>query len=338
MTTRTIKWLAAFFFLAALLGCAGYPVKEQKARDMLNRALLLYQAGESDAADKLLSDIKDNLGDTSAATEAIRMLLGQSPEDYGRIPCAPSECMDAILGAAVTRAEKIGTAEAKKDVINLAVLLGKYAGDGEMPSFSPDFDDFDEYLEESTVEDGPDPALDAVKNAFVAAMALFLENPKAVATVAELAKYGFEVPSGVTLQISDGREKSLAISAWSEKGSIAYSIDSEGLVTETPRPGAAKPGMGEEGGKAFDFRQADKLALSDLKNAYVAAQVYFVDGPSGAVTLDLLKKNGLKVSEGVTVTVEDGREESLSIAAQHEKGKTVFRMDDSGTISEETKK
>ena len=342
MSKRKGKWVIACLCIVTVIGCAGYPVKERKARDMLNRALLLYQQGESESADVMLSDIRDNYADTAAATEAIRMLLGQEPGDYAKTPCAPAECMDAILDAAVDRAEKIGTSEAKKDVITLAVLLGKYVGDGEMPSFPPSLDDYDEdYTEgESGDERVSDPALETVKNAYMAAMAFFLDKPKGVATLTELEDYGFEVPAGVTFKISDGREKNLAITAWSEKGLTVYSIDAEGEITETLLPGAERPTKGGEGPRPgpVEAVKADKTAESDIKNAYVAAQIFFVDNPKGQVTLERLREAGFRASEGVTAVVEKGGEDSLSIKTWHEKGATVFHIDAAGGITREPRK
>lgn len=343
MTARFFKWVAACLCLAFMAGCAGYPVKERDAREMLNRALLLYQEGESENADRLLLDIKDNYADTAAATEAIRMLLGQNVEDYGKIPCSTADCMDRILEAAVEQAEKTGTSEAKRDVITLAVLLGKYAGDGEMPSFPAGLDDYDEGYPEDEADDErslSDPALETLKNAYMAAMAFFLDKPGSVATLPALEEYGLRVPRGVSLIIADGREENLSIRSFREEGDKIYSIDSEGVITEGPRPGAERPKRGDEGhrtGHALSV-MADKTAEADLKSAYVAAQVFFIDSPQGPATLKSLAECGFKASEGVTVTVEKGGEDDLSISARHEKGATVFRIDASGGITREPKK
>lgn len=343
MTARFFKWIAACVCLAFMAGCAGYPVKERDARDMLNRALLLYQEGESENADRILSDIKDNYADTAAATEAIRMLLGQNVEEYGKIPCPTAECMDRILDAAVEQAEKIGTSEAKREVITLAVLLGKYAGDGEIPSFPPGLDDYDEdYPEDEAGDERPvsDPALEALKNAYMAAMAFFLDKPGGVATLPALEEYGLTVPRGVSLIIADGREENLSIKSFREEGVKIYSIDSEGVITEAPRPGAERPRRGDEDDRTVIALpiMADKTAESDLKNAYVAAQVFFIDSPKGSVTLKSLAECGFRASEGVTVTVEKGGEADLSISAWHDKGATLFRIDAAGGITREPKK
>lgn len=343
---RIAKCLAAFLCLAVITGCAGYPVKEQKARDMLNRALLLQNDGESESADKLLTDIRDNYADTSAATDAIRMLTGVGPKGPGQAPCDTSDCIDSILETAAKRAEEDGTYESARDILTLAVLLGKYAGDGEMPDLPGSLGDDGEDEDEGgawgmrEVKPREDPALSTVKNAYMAAMAFFLDKPGSVAALPDLGEYGFEVPPGVTFNIADGHEKSFSVSAFSEKGDKVYSVDAEGGISEVARPGMEAPAKGDEGASEEPVRTGkfDSEAESEIKGAYVAAQIFFLENPKKEASLEGLKKYGFKQSAGVTVLVEDGGEDSLSIKTWHEKGSIVFSIDAAGEIKRAPRK
>ena len=74
-------------------------------------------------------------------------------------------------------------------------------------------------------------------------------------------------------------------------------------------------------------------AVSDLKNAYTAAQIYFGDYPSGVLDETVLNEYGFKSTDKVDLTVNDGSEDGLNITAFHQAGDKTYTMDSAGVIS-----
>jgi len=81
----------------------------------------------------------------------------------------------------------------------------------------------------------------------------------------------------------------------------------------------------------------DDSAISDLKNAYIAAQTNFVDFPNRSINLNLLYEAGFIKSEGVVIQIYDGTQENLSISAYHVDGDKIYFVDATGDIIEEQK-
>ena len=81
-------------------------------------------------------------------------------------------------------------------------------------------------------------------------------------------------------------------------------------------------------------RGYDSSTVSDLKNAYTAAQIYFGDHPSGALDETDLGQYGFRSTKEVTITVMDGTEDGLTITANHKASSKVYTLDSAGTISE----
>lgn len=77
----------------------------------------------------------------------------------------------------------------------------------------------------------------------------------------------------------------------------------------------------------------DAAANADIKNAYTAAQSYFSDYTSGAVTPATLTAYGFKSTANVQLTVADGTQSGLSLQTKHLSGAKTYTMDASGTIS-----
>jgi len=87
---------------------------------------------------------------------------------------------------------------------------------------------------------------------------------------------------------------------------------------------------------AYKKRGYNSTAVSDVRNAYAAAQLYFSDKPEGTVTKDLLLSNGLRTSSGVTVAVSASKDTqaTLEITAKHTNGDLTYKIDKTGAITQ----
>ena len=86
---------------------------------------------------------------------------------------------------------------------------------------------------------------------------------------------------------------------------------------------------------AYRKRSYNSAANSDIKNAYTAAQAYFTDYPSGAVTLAKLTAGGYQQTDYVTLTVLTGSpQDSLKMQTSHASGDKTYTVDDGGSIGE----
>lgn len=85
----------------------------------------------------------------------------------------------------------------------------------------------------------------------------------------------------------------------------------------------------------YDYRQRgyDATANADAKNAYIAAQAYFKDYPTGTVSLSKLTSYGFVQSSKVTLKVLSGSQSNLKITAFHTKGSMIYTIDSDGNIS-----
>ena len=82
---------------------------------------------------------------------------------------------------------------------------------------------------------------------------------------------------------------------------------------------------------AYRIRAFNAAATTDAKNAYTAAQAYFVDYPTQDVTTTLLLNYGLNTSEGVTVTASGGVTD-VSIESSHSEGDKTYTIDVTGNM------
>jgi len=75
-------------------------------------------------------------------------------------------------------------------------------------------------------------------------------------------------------------------------------------------------------------------AKSSLKNAYDAAQAFYIDSPSGTVTGAILQNYGYTPGANVNVNVVDGSLAGLSMTASYNQpGSQTYSIDNIGTIS-----
>ncbi len=81
-------------------------------------------------------------------------------------------------------------------------------------------------------------------------------------------------------------------------------------------------------------RGYDSSTVSDLKNAFSAAQLYFSDYPGSSVDPTLLVQYGYRISSNVSLEiVGDGTETEFTLTASHPSGSKTFTIDSEGNIS-----
>ena len=82
-------------------------------------------------------------------------------------------------------------------------------------------------------------------------------------------------------------------------------------------------------------RGYDATSNSDAKNAYTAAQAYFTDYPSGAVTVAKILTYGYVQSGDVSTTINtaDDLQADLEIKTNHTSGSKLYTIDSAGAIT-----
>ena len=84
---------------------------------------------------------------------------------------------------------------------------------------------------------------------------------------------------------------------------------------------------------AYRQRSYNSGANSDVKNAYTAAQAYFVDYPTISLTSAHLITGGLKQTQNVTVAVSNGTMGAMTFTTIHGTGNRSFNVDQEGVIT-----
>ena len=80
-------------------------------------------------------------------------------------------------------------------------------------------------------------------------------------------------------------------------------------------------------------RGYDSSAVSDLKNAFTAAQLFFTDNPGSDVDPAVLEQYGYRTSPKVELVIGDPSETAFSLTASHPSGSKTFTIDSEGNIS-----
>ena len=194
-----------------------------------------------------------------------------------------------------------------------------------------------------------------VKFAYTAAQAYLTNNPNGTLTLSLLEQNGFNKSEGVLVNIVNGHQNSLEITARHENGNETYQVDANGNITagveaannnkpvSTPAPATSEEDSKERNdetccGTLADIdiktlKAPDLAAIADLKNAYTIAMAYFANNPKGKLTLPLLTRNGFKKSAGVTVEIVDGSLGDLLLTSVHNEGGTfVYSTGPNGVI------
>jgi len=73
-------------------------------------------------------------------------------------------------------------------------------------------------------------------------------------------------------------------------------------------------------------------ANSDIKNAFTSAQAYFIDEPTGTVSVAALTGAGYRQTTNVTITT-GGTQATLSITTFHSAGDRTYTADSEGVIT-----
>jgi len=84
---------------------------------------------------------------------------------------------------------------------------------------------------------------------------------------------------------------------------------------------------------SYRKRQFDISANACLESAYGSSRRYFTDNPQGSVTIADMERYGFSQITGVTLTIVDGKQDSLKLNAWHEGGGKTYAIDYSGKIS-----
>lgn len=98
--------------------------------------------------------------------------------------------------------------------------------------------------------------------------------------------------------------------------------------------------------KAYRFRAFNALAQSDLKNATIAQEAYYVDNQEYADTLDKLTgadtpdetkpSYGLTLSQGVTLEITEAGNAEYTIRSWHSTGDKTYTITGPGGVIEAT--
>jgi prepilin-type N-terminal cleavage/methylation domain-containing protein len=84
---------------------------------------------------------------------------------------------------------------------------------------------------------------------------------------------------------------------------------------------------------SYRIRGYNTAARADVKNAYTAAQAYFSDFPSAAVSVSKLSSAGFVGSSNVTLATPGTAMSTLSITAYHTSGDKTYTINASGQIT-----
>ncbi|TRZ75403.1 MAG: prepilin-type N-terminal cleavage/methylation domain-containing protein [Deltaproteobacteria bacterium] len=78
---------------------------------------------------------------------------------------------------------------------------------------------------------------------------------------------------------------------------------------------------------AYRARGFNASAKSDLKNAYTAAQAYFVDNPGGTIAGTAnLAPFGYQSGTGITIALQTGTLAGLAMTSTHSSGTIVYSL------------
>lgn len=83
----------------------------------------------------------------------------------------------------------------------------------------------------------------------------------------------------------------------------------------------------------YRIKSYNAAANTDIKNAYTAAQAYFIDNPAANLTTDMIKSAGYTQTNEVTLT-GGGTMGGLSLTTTHARGDKTFTCNANGKISD----
>ena len=192
-------FVSVFFVNLFCIGC-GSP--EEKARVMLNKALVLKNQNELTEAGVLLRGIVSKYPETKVATEAINMLEGIRVMMFAKVIVLENQYAFREAEGLCKRiiSEHPGTSEA---IGARRRLMRNY-----------------------NMQANSD-----VKNAYIAAQAYFMDNPTgSVDSTEVLSAYGFRQTTNVSVN-PNGAEGTLQIITYHGSGNRTYTAASDGYIT-----------------------------------------------------------------------------------------------------------
>jgi prepilin-type N-terminal cleavage/methylation domain-containing protein len=83
----------------------------------------------------------------------------------------------------------------------------------------------------------------------------------------------------------------------------------------------------------YKTKAYDGSANHDIKNAYIAAQNYFIDYDNGLISDAALASYGYRPTKDVVLTIVDASIDGLSMTSSHEGSSRTYSVDASGRIS-----
>jgi len=177
-------------------------------------------------------------------------------------------------------------------------------------------------------------AVNTLKNAHIFTQQIFMDNPSVIITVDMLIREGLVLSDGVTLTVANGAIATLSMNAKHINTGKTYSSDPNGVITPEDDFSSLAASYINLLSDRWE-RSYNSTANTDIKNAYTAAQAYFIDYPTASITIAGLQEVGYRPSENVTVTIKRSKMENLLMTASHTLGNKLYIVDRDGEIISE---
>jgi prepilin-type N-terminal cleavage/methylation domain-containing protein len=199
-----------------------------------------------------------------------------------------------------------------------------------------------------------------LRQAYFSAALYFADYPEGNLTMTDLEKYGFKGSPNVNIRIIDGRLKNLLIIAYhNNTGTQAYMVSQQRMSQSEPNDqGWLEPIQGWGSGtnpnavpldgnplengpqenirpvQSYLLQACNRLTISELQQAYGAAQDYFRQNPGGDLNTGLVLADGFSPNPNINLTFMGVTPSNLSISAIYNiPGATNFMIDNSGNIT-----
>jgi prepilin-type N-terminal cleavage/methylation domain-containing protein len=208
-------------------------------------------------------------------------------------------------------------------------------------------------------------ALDAstkqdLRQAYSSAVLYFTDYPEGDLSMTDLEKYGFKGSPNVNIRIINGRLKNLLIISYhNAAGTQAYMASQQRMIQPETHDqtwlesiqgwgnGTNPPALPPSGNPLENYPQknirpvlsdllqaCNRLTISELQQAYGAAQSCFRVNPEGVLNKDLLLAHGYSPNANINLTFIGTAPSNLSISATFNiPGATNFTIDNSGNIT-----
>lgn len=188
------------------------------------------------------------------------------------------------------------------------------------------------------------------KQAYQTARAYFLECGGTRLDRMALLTLGLDAPSDISLEIENGSPDYLSINVHHTHGGFIHKVDARGNIRTLPRgrlarlisrftyPKESEPPRLYGPHVAPRFPDPGSAARMAVRNAYSAAQYFFVSNPDGTLTRDDLGAWCGRRDDGITVDILDGRMPYLRLRARHPESGAVWEVDSDGRITSPAQK